>query len=473
MIKKRNREIMQVTVFFVALFLVMMGYFTFYALTHEEELMNNSYNNRQQILSAKNRRGSICARDGEVLAMTQEDAAGSEKRIYPYDNLFAHVVGYADKGRAGLEAQANYYLIRSSIPVTDKFKDGSSGAKNPGDNVYTTLDVGLQQAADRALGVYKGTIIAMDPTSGEILAMVSRPDFDPNRIAEQWDDILQDEENGTLLNRATQGLYPPGSTFKIITALEYIREHPDSWQNYRYQCSGSLREGEDVINCYHGAKHGSVDLEKSFAKSCNTSFASMGMEFDREKFQETLSSLLFNQELPLDCLYNQSKLEILEDDGRGEMMQNAIGQGRTQMTPIHLAMITSAVANDGVLMKPYLIERVESAQGAVIKRFAAEEYGELISGEEAAVLKEYMTAVVEEGTGSKLSGLSYTAAGKTGSAEYGTKKGESHAWFTGFAPVEDPALVVTVIIEGAGSGGDYAVPVARRVFDAYLAGETE
>ena len=194
---------MQVTVFFVALFLVMMGYFTFYALTHEEELMNNSYNNRQQILSAKNRRGSICARDGEVLAMTQEDAAGSEKRIYPYDNLFAHVVGYADKGRAGLEAQANYYLIRSSIPVTDKFKDGSSGAKNPGDNVYTTLDVGLQQAADRALGVYKGTIIAMDPTSGEILAMVSRPDFDPNRIAEQWDDILQDEENGTLLNRAT------------------------------------------------------------------------------------------------------------------------------------------------------------------------------------------------------------------------------------------------------------------------------
>ncbi len=465
--RKRNKEIMQVTVFFVALFLVMMGYFTVYALTHEEELMNNSYNNRQQILSAKNRRGSIYARDGEVLAQTEEGTGGNEQRVYPYGALFAHAVGYADKGRAGLEAQANYYLIQSSIPLTSKMREGSSG-KNPGDDIYTTLDVSLQEAADRALGVYKGTIIAMDPRSGEILAMVSRPDFDPNRIVEQWDDILEDEESGTLLNRATQGLYPPGSTFKIITALEYIREHPDTWQNYQYQCGGSLREGEDVINCYHGTKHGSVGLKKSFAKSCNTSFASMGMEFDKAKFQETLNSLLFNRELPLACLYNQSKLELLPDDGRGEMMQNAIGQGRTQMTPIHLAMITAAVANDGILMKPYMIGRVESAEGSVIKSFPSERYGELMTSEEAAILKEYMTAVVEEGTGTKLSGLSYTAAGKTGSAEYGTKKGESHAWFTGFAPVEDPALVVTVIIEGAGSGGDYAVPVARRVFDAYL-----
>ena len=150
------------------------------------------------------------------------------------------------------------------------------------------------------------------------------------------------------------------------------------------------------------------------------------------------------------------------------MMQNAIGQGRTQITPIHLAMITSSVANGGILMKPYMVRRIESADGVVVKTFSSEEYGELMSSEEAAILADYMKEVVENGTGTKLSGLSYTAAGKTGSAEFGTLKGESHAWFTGFAPAEDPGLVVTVIIEGAGSGGDYAVPVARRVFDAYF-----
>ena len=204
----------------------MMGYFTVYSLTHEEELMNNSYNNRQQILSEQNRRGSILARDGKVLAETVVDDSGNEKRVYPYENLFAHVVGYVDKGRAGLEAQANYYLIQSSIPTVSKLKRGGSGEKNPGDCVCTTLDVELQEAAGKALGVYRGTIIALDPKTGEILAMVSRPDFDPNRISQDWETILEDEESGTLLNRATQGLYPPGSTFKIITALEYIRELP-------------------------------------------------------------------------------------------------------------------------------------------------------------------------------------------------------------------------------------------------------
>ncbi len=194
----------------------------------------------------------------------------------------------------------------------------------------------------------------------------------------------------------------------------------------------------------------------------------MGMEFDKAMFSDTLYSLLFNQELPLEGVYNQSRLEILEDDSRGEMMQNAIGQGRTQITPIHLAMITSSVANGGILMKPYMVRQVESADGVVVKTFSSEEYGELMSSEEAAILADYMKEVVENGTGTKLSGLSYTAAGKTGSAEFGTLKGESHAWFTGFAPAEDPGLVVTVIIEGAGSGGDYAVPVARRVFDAYF-----
>lgn len=467
--KQKNREIMAVTVSFVALFLVMMGYLSVYAMTHQEELMNNSYNNRQNILSQQNRRGTIYARGGEVLAETVEGTDGQEKRVYPYDELFSHAVGYVDKGKMGMEAQANYYLIRSSIPAVTKVKGEISGEKSPGDNVYTTFDVNLQEAASKALGIYKGAVIAMDPKTGEILAMVSKPDFDPNQIASIWDALLEDEESGTLLNRTTQGLYPPGSTFKIVTTLEYIRENPDTYQNYQYSCNGSFRSGESVINCYHGTKHGTIGLRTAFAKSCNASYANIGVMLDKEAFADTLDSLLFNQELPIDGIYNQSRLEITGSESDEEMMQNAIGQGKTQITPLHVALITAAVANDGVLMKPYTVKRVESAEGVKVKEYSPEKYGTLFSEEEAAVLKEYMMEVVKSGTGTKLSGLSYTAAGKTGSAEFNAQKGESHAWFTGFAPAEDPELVVTIIIEGAGSGGDYAVPMARRVFDAYLA----
>ena len=466
--QKRNREIMTVTVGVVGLFLLMMGYLVFYAMTHREELLNNSYNNRQQLLLAQNRRGSIYSREGEILAETIEDEDGEEQRVYPYDSLFAHTVGYVDKGKTGIEAQTNYYLIQSDIPAINKVQNELIGEKNPGNNVYTTLDVKMQKAASDALGIYKGAVIAMNPVTGEILAMVSKPDFDPNKIASAWDKLVEDTESGILLNRATQGLYPPGSTFKIITALEYIRENPNTYQDYRFLCNGRFQEGDGTINCYHGSKHGEVDLEKSFAKSCNASFANVGVGLDKKAFTATLSSLLFNESLPLSCEYNRSSLLVSESNTNESMMQTAIGQGEIQMTPMHLTMLTAAIANEGVLMKPYLIDRIENAERGVVKKEKSEPYGELMSQMEAEVLSKYMTAVVENGTGTKLSGLSYTAAGKTGSAEFSSQKEESHAWFTGFAPAENPQIVVTVIIEGAGSGGDYAVPMARRVFDAYL-----
>ena len=211
-----------------------------------------------------------------------------------------------------------------------------------------------------------------------------------------------------------------------------------------------------------------MDFEKSFAKSGNSSFANIGMGLDRKSFADTLEKLLFNQKLPLTLSCSKSSVPISEETKDAEMMQTSIGQGKTQITPIHLNMITNAIANNGVLYKPYVIDRVENNAGKTVKVFAPEAYGKLLEEQEAAFLKEMMTAVVEKGTASKLKGLSYTAAGKTGSAEYGTVKGESHAWFTGFAPAKDPEVSVTIIVEGAGSGGDYAVPIARRLFDIYF-----
>lgn len=445
----------------------MIGYLGYFTATSEQEMINNSYNSRQEILLSRNYRGSIYSRDGEILAETVLGEGEAETRIYPFGDLFAHIVGYSTQGRMGVEALANYYLINTNTSLRNKAANDVAGVKNPGDNVYTTLDVQIQEVADSQLNIYKGAIVVTEVSTGRILAMVSHPDFDPNEIGAIWDSLIEDEDSSVLLNRATQGLYPPGSTFKIITALEYIRENPDTYNQYSFQCSGSFSANGSRINCYHGSNHGQVNFEQSFAKSCNSSFANIGIGLDRESFQETLEDLLFGRELPLTLSYNRSSVALSESSTTDEVMQTSIGQGKTQMTPIHLNMITSAIANDGVLMKPYVIDHVENDEGKVVKSFSPDSYGQLISSGEATVLKELMTAVVEGGTARKLSGQSYTAAGKTGSAEYNAN-GDSHAWFTGFAPAEEPEVCVTIIIEGAGSGGDYAVPIARRIFDAYF-----
>lgn len=446
----------------------MMTYTCHYAITHQQELINNSYNGRQEIFAAQNTRGSIFAAGGQVLAETQTDADGNERRVYPYDNLFAHAVGYATNGRFGVEAAANYYLINSNAKLSDKVASDVAGSKYPGDSVVTTLDVGLQEVAAKSLGVYKGAIIVSEPSTGKILAMVSKPDFNPNEIDALWDGLIQDKESTVLLNRVTQGLYPPGSTFKIVTALEYIRENPDSYGQYSYQCNGRYSSGQDTINCYHGSVHGHEDFTRSFAKSCNASFANIGMKLDRTRWGQTLDGLLFNQELPVSFAYNRSKLVVNADTSDSDILQASIGQGTTQITPLHLNMITCAIANGGTVMKPYLVDHVKNNEGTVIKQFSPDSYKELLTQTEAAALTELMTAVVESGTGTKLAGLTYTAAGKTGSAEYNNVKTDSHAWFTGFAPAQEPEVCVTIIIEGAGSGGDYAVPIAKRIFDEYF-----
>lgn len=439
-----------------------------YILNNDEELFNNSYNSRQRVLAAENRRGTIYSAGGEVLAQTVLTQDGQEQREYPYREVFAHVVGYTAKGKTGIEALENYNLSNSNIPERDKVENELDGVKNPGNDVYTSLDAALQQTAYDALGAYQGAIVVTEVKTGRILAMVSKPDYDPNQIADIWEKVSEDTENAALINRATQGLYPPGSTFKIVTALAYIRQHPQDWQSYRYQCGGSYINGDNRINCFHGSVHGSVDFMTSFAKSCNSSFANIGMQLDRTGFQDTINGLLFNQELPIPLAYNQTSVGLSADSSDEDVMQTSIGQGKTQISPMQLNMITAAIANEGVAMQPILVDKVVSAQGKAIEENAPRTYRRLMTREEAKILTSLMEAVVREGTGRGLNGQPYTSAGKTGSAEFNQVKEDSHAWFTGFAPVEDPEIAVTVIVERIGSGGDYAVPLAKRIFDAYF-----
>lgn len=453
---------------FSALFIFMSIYLLCFVVNKEQDMVNNSYNSRQEILLSQNYRGNIYSRDGEILAKTEINFEQTESRVYPFKNLFSHIVGYSSNGRLGVEALANYYLINTNTSIHNKVANDIAGIKNPGDNVYTTLDVQIQKTADDQLSVYKGAIIVTEVKTGKILALVSHPDFDPNEIEQIWDTLLEDDKSSVLLNRATQGLYPPGSTFKIISSLEYIKENPDDYDKYQYHCNGSYRKGETIIHCYHGANHGSVSLDGSFARSCNSSYANIGTLLNYESFQETLDKLLFNKPLPLTLNYSRSSIDDFKTMSDHDILQVSIGQGTTQITPIHLNMITSAIANEGVLMIPYVVDHIENDAGNIVKAFKPDEYGRIMTTHQSEVLRNLMTSVVENGTARKLSGQNYTAAGKTGSAEYGTTKGESHAWFTGFAPADEPEVAITIIVEGAGSGGDYAVPIARRLFDAYF-----
>ena len=334
--------------------------------------------------------------------------------------------------------------------------------------MVTTLDSRLQQTAYDLLGDRRGAVVVMEPDTGKILAMVSKPEYDPNTVAAQWERLTADEQGeARLLNRATQGLYAPGSTFKILTLLEYIREHPDDYENFHFDCDGTYENGEYQIRCYQGEAHGSQDLSQAFANSCNGAFASMGLELDLKQYADLADQLLYNQPLPLALPYNKSSYSMTEGADTWEVLQTAIGQGKTQVTPIHQLMVTSAIANGGTLMKPYVVDHLENAGGQTIKKFMPSAYGELLSASEAEQLTEYMRQVVETGTGSAVRTDAYTVAGKTGSAEFETGK-ETHAWFTGFAPAEDPKIAVTVIVEESGSGGRVAAPIARGIFDAYF-----
>ena len=465
---KANRHILMLTYGVVLLFVGLGVYFGYFLLVGSDNVINNSYNARLDSFADRVVRGEIYSSDGRVLARTEVDGEGKETRVYPYDSLFAHVVGYSTNGKTGLESLSNFYLLTSHVNLIEQVVNELSDLKNPGDSVFSTLDVDLQKAAYDALGKRKGAVVVMESDTGKILAMVSKPDYNPNTLATDWSTLTAEENmTGQLLNRATQGLYPPGSTFKLVTALEYMRENPSNYRDYTFDCNGIYKNGEYTIRCYHETAHGHQNLEQAFANSCNGAFSSLGLQLDLNRLKNTADQLLFNSDLPLPIAGSKSSYSMGSGADTWQILQTAIGQGQTQITPIHNAMIVAAIANGGTLMKPYLIDHVENAGGDVIKKFMPQSYGNLMTAVEASDLTGFMRDVVTEGTGSALRTDAYTAAGKTGSAEFEKGK-ETHAWFVGFAPAEHPKVVISVIAEESGSGGQTAAPIAGTLFDLYF-----
>ena len=457
----------------------LIAYLVKFTVVDSPGLIVNPYNKRNSQLDSRNIRGSISSADGMILAYTDVDEDGNETRVYEKGELFSHVLGYCSDqhGKSGLEAACNFSLLTSHQSIVSQIKNDLKGRKNNGDSVVTTLDYRLQSAAYQALEDYvgdsgKGTIVAIEPKTGKVRAMVSMPDFDPNEIDDYWDSFHEEDRKGDaspLMNRAISGLYPPGSTYKVLTALEYMDENPVTYQDFSYNCKGETVVNSVRIHCYKETEHGKESLAEAFANSCNTAFVTLAAHFNKAKFAALNKRFLFNTKIDFDLSVSKSLFHLNAKSADSELPQTVIGQGDTLMTPFHNALIMCAVANDGILMKPHLVDHIVTYGDDENQRTVSSEKikasGRLAPEASAKVLQKMLRKVVKEGTGTCLDTDEYEVAGKTGSAE--NAKDNAHSWFVGYSGGQDPDLVVCVLIENVGSGSAYAAPAAKEVFDCY------
>ena len=417
------------------------------------------------------------------------------KRYYPKGKLASRVIGFTggdNQGIIGLEVEYEEILkgINGKILTTTDARgieqNGIGESRQEpvaGRDLKVSLDVNIQaycqQAAEKAMAEKQAdsvSILLMNPQNGEIYACVNVPEFDLNDpfMLQQDTTGLSEKEIQDLLNQMWRNAcindtYEPGSTFKILTTLEYIREHPDDYQNFNYTCNGSISKEDVRITCYEGEVHGYENLEQAFVHSCNGAFAQIGMEVNNDSYRKLCESFLFNKDLPIDLPSSQSLFRLSSNASYGEEMMTAIGQGETVVSPFEMALVAATVANGGTMMNPYYIDHIETYDGDIVKQYAPVKYKELMSEEEVDILSGFMKEVVTDGTARKISGEEYTAAGKTGSAEYGSEGGAegTHSWFVGYLDAENPKLAISVIIEDGGSGSSSAVPAAKMVFDKW------
>lgn len=452
----------------LALLLVsLVVYLGYFYTTEREAVLSHPSNRRMDLFSDRVLRGTITDWKGEALAFSYLGEDGTEYRRYPYGEYFAHTIGYIGNGKTGLESAANYYLLTSSAPFLEKIYHELQEEKNQGDTLVTTMDLELTQIAGQALEGKSGAIVAIEPSTGNVLTMVSSPGFDPEDVEDNYEEISSDSENAPLLNRAASGMYPPGSVFKMITALSIVRQYPDTWQDFTFTCQGVNEIEGYQVRCSGETAHGTVNLETALEKSCNGYFAAIGQMLDLDQFRSDCESVMMNQEIPFTLSAKESRFVLDSESDKWEELQTYFGQGNTQVTPLYMALFTSAVANDGLMMAPRLMTQVKSIDDKVVKTFDTEQIGQVMTAEEADLLTDFMVGVVENGTGESMKSSSYTVAAKTGSAQFDSTK-DTHAWVIAFAPAEDPQIAIAAILEESGSGGRNCGPVVKEMLDSWL-----
>jgi peptidoglycan glycosyltransferase len=434
-------------------------------------------------------RGLIRDRHGTILAASREDENGEPYRSYR-DNAFAPVIGYASRqfGTAGLERAYDAELVglRRPDPVADLLKKFSNDPYDP-QSLNLTLSRPLQRAAVAALGDQRGAIVVVDPRTGEVLVLASTPIYDANAVAnpatsEQAFNELREDDRQPLLPRATQGRYVPGSVFKIVTAIAGLESGaitPDTTYEQQPEAeeTGLVVSGFRVRDGHHRATgNEALDLVGATEVSCNIWYALTGLATGPEALVDIAGRIGFGDRIPFDVPTAVSQLT----NGGGplpggfvddvELANAAYGQGETFVTPLQMALVASAVANDGILMEPHLVSSLQGEEAT--RRIEPQEWRRVASASNARAIQLAMQAAVEGElgrqftTGADVPGVE--TAGKSGTAELGGA-GEPHSWFIGFAPVDDPQVAIAVVVEQGGRGAEVASPIAGRMMEAALA----
>lgn len=461
---------------FGMLIVLLVGNLTYIQVFSAEDLSQHPANTRGLAAEQRNPRGAILSADGVILADSVQ-ADGVYVRSYPEGPLAAHVLGYysATYGRAGMEAAANDALTGKRAFST--FRDAVEAAARlpvPGNDVGLTIDTRIQKAAEEALSGHRGAVVAIDPSTGAILAMASTPDYDPGEIDESWDSLTSDAA-APLLNRAGQSLYPPGSTFKVVTltgALGAGIVTPET----TYPGPGTLEIGGAPVTNYEGGSYGPIPLTKAMNSSVNTVFAQMAVDLGAKDLVAQSEAFGFNDtpdtEIP-------SKASLMPDPAEMTVWETAwagvgqpVGEHESppgpQATALQMALVAAGIANDGVVMQPYLQQRVTDQAGRVITSTRPLTWTTATDPTTAQTVTDMMVSVVRSGSGARAAIPGVAVAGKTGTAEAG-KDVETHAWFIAFAPAENPTVALAIVLENAGVGGKVAAPAARGVLSAALA----
>jgi penicillin-binding protein A len=459
----------------VVLFGVLIGFTSYWSVFDADELEANPANKRPLLEEQQIRRGLILARDGTVIARSRGKGRAPRfyERVYPQGELFGHPVGYSfvERGRVALEREYNDELTGKHDEFRTLF-DELRGREREGDDIVTTLDPGAQRTAVSALAGRAGGVVAIEPASGRVRTMVSIPGYDPNAIVERFSDLRR-APRSPLLNRTVQSGYPPGSTFKVVTATAAIdsgRYTPQSFED-----GGSPKEiGGVPLTNFGGQDFGQVSLTDALTNSVNTVWGTVGEEVGKRTMYSYMRRYGFNRKPLLDLPRDEMRASgVYDSDGdllrvsdAVDIGRVAIGQERLQVTPLQMALVPAAIANGGSLMRPHLVQEVRDRDGRVVRRTKPGEQSDVMKGSTAAALAGMMSKVVEEGTGTAAALEGIDVAGKTGTAEAG---GVNQAWFIAFAPVQRPRVAIAVTVERtAGQGGTIAAPIAKQVMQELL-----
>lgn len=483
-----SNSVKHIMTVFLLCFVGLIGYMAYFQVFKAPQIANDSGNVRLWAKRNEVLRGTIYDRDGNALTSSSKIDAISQKREYLYGDLYAHALGYVNPsyGLTGLEKAFDEELTKSNALVTDirslfsdfnidKFIEARKNSEREkiGNSIITTLDTDLQKIARDALGNNKGSVVALNPKTGEILAMVSTPTYNPNDLKTVMEAANSGaDKNGTLINRALEGKYPPGSTFKAVTlasALEYL---PDSI-NRTYKDNGKItfEDGSKLPN-FNGNVYGQISLRKAFQVSSNVVFGELALELGNEKLKTTAEAFGFNKRVPgVGIEIAKSQFPTLQSYEKGMIAQSGIGQSSILATPMQMALVAATIANNGAMMEPRLVNKVVDFEGNVVKTIESKTLSQVIPAEDALVIRDYMKTVVDSNLGRWPLFRGTNAGGKTGTAEYNYPDGTPappHAWFIGAAPINDPEIAIAVIVENGGSGSGDSAVVASKVINAAL-----